>query len=176
MNATVEHLKVDQTTLSLDTSVIFISNINIPERYIDEVRPVLERIYAFVSRDYHGIEDIQYQLSATYTLKNKFDGELRLWSGSFVPQHIDSDLSRIDTFHLFGPNFVDRLEQVCDRHSITVKLLLHNVDTKWEFDSLTGLVINVQARVPRGFETLVIRDLNSVRHGHSKRHVTFPLP
>ena len=175
MNATVEHLKVDQTTLSLETSVIFLSNVNIPERYIDRLRPVLERISAFVNRDYEGIEDIRYQLTATYTIRNKLDGEVRQWTGSFLPRG-NNNLSTIDSFHPFGPDFVDRLEQVCDRQSIIAKLLLNNADTKWEFDSLTGLVLNVQAQVPRGFNTLIRRDLNSVRHGHATRHVTFPLP
>lgn len=175
MNTTADHLKVDQTTVGLDTFVIFISNINIPERYIDRLRPVLQRIYAFVAGDYEGIEDVQYQVTATYTIRNTHDGEVRQWTGSFLPK-ANNNLSTIDSFQPFGPDFVDRLELLCNRENVIAKLLLHNADTRWEFDSLSGLVLNVQAKVPRGFHTLSRRDLNSVRHGHATRHVTFPLP
>lgn len=174
MNTSVQHLKVDQTALSLGTFSIFVSNINIPEHYLERVRPVLERVYTFIRREYDGISDIRYQLTATYELKNTETGALRHWCGSFLPK--ENNLSSIDTFHVFGPNFVNRLEQLCDRPSITLKLALVNVETKWEFESLTSLVITVQAKVPDNFRSLINRNLHNIQNGRTRAHATFPLP
>lgn len=174
MNLSVQHLKVDQTVLGLDNQSVFISNINIPERYLDQVRPVLDRVYAFARREYDDIPDVRYQLSATYDLKNKDTEEIRHWAGSFLPQA--NNPSSLDDFHIFGPSFAERLEPLCDRLAIGAKLSLRNADTRWEFDSLTSLVVNFQAKVPDEFPTLIRRNLRLTRHGRQRNHTTFLLP
>ena len=175
MNLGVEHLKVDQTSLNLDNYQIFVTNINIPERYLNQVRPILQRADNFILNEYEGAGRVFYQLVATYYLKHSDTGHLRHWGGSFLPKEIN--LSSIDSFHAFGPNFVNRLELLCNKETLSEKLSLHNIDTEWEFHSLTSVVINVQAKVPDNFTTLVRRNLREPRHGRHKRvHNTIPLP
>ena len=175
MNTSIQHLKVDQTALTVDSEgTLFISNINIPDRYLDNIRPVLERVFAFLQRDYLGAPVVRYQLTAAYELVHKQTGALRHWSGSFMPK--DQNLSSIDTFHILGPNFVNRLAPLCDRFSITEKLLLNGADTTWQFHALRSLVITVQALVEPEYHTLAIRNLKTSRNGHTRNHVTLPLP
>ena len=171
---TLQDLKVDQTALSLNNVTIFVTNINIPNRYLDNVRPILEQVYNFINREYANLNEIQYQLTATYLLKNTETQEIRQWAGSFMPRQ--NNLSSIDSFHYYGPNFVNRVERLCDRASIGAKLLLHNVDTKWEFESLTSVVINFQASVPEDFLSLSQRNLRLTRYGRRRNHTTFLLP
>lgn len=175
MNLSIEHLKVDQTAISLETHQIFVNNINIPERYLDQIRPILHRAYRFIESEYRNIGDVRYQLTATYYLKHSDTGHLRHWAGSFLPKA--ENISSVDSFHHFGPNFINRLEVLCDRDSISGKLLFHNVDTKWMFDSLTSVVITVQASVPDNYPRLGFRGLRQARYGrHYRVHNTIPLP
>ena len=175
MNNSVQHLKVDQTCLDIDAHrTYFISNFNIPEHYLDNIRPVLERVFVFLQRDYLGVPLVRYQLTASYELIHKQTGALRHWSGSFMPK--DQNLSSIDTFHILGPNFVNRLEPLCDRFSIIEKLLLNGVESDWQIHTLTSIVITVQAIVAQEFHTLTLRNLKTRRNGRTRAHVTFPLP
>ena len=174
MNTSIQHLKVDQTVVSLENNTIFISNINIPERYLDNVRPVLERAYNFLLQDYRGIPAVRYQLTATYELINRQTGDSKRWCGSFMPR--ENNLSSIDTFHILGPNFINRLEPLCDRQSVISKLSLHGADTVWEFHTLLGLVITVQAPVSHDLSILTLRNLKTRNNGKTRTHITFPLP
>ena len=175
MDTGIQQLKVDQTAVSLNSrEAVFITNINIPLRDLDNIRPVLERVYTFLLKDYLGAPLVKYQLTAIYNLIHRQTGSIRHWSGSFLPH--EDNLSSIDTFHTLGQNFVDRLEPLCNPVSIFEKLVLKGAETGWQFHSLTGVVINVQALVELEFHTLLLRNLKTVRHGRKRAHITFPLP
>ena len=175
METNVQHLKVDQTAVSVTPEqTVFISNINIPVRYLNDVRPILERVFAFLLRDYLGAPLVKYQLTAIYDLIHRQTGSIRHWSGSFLPQ--ENNLSSIDSFHTLGQNFVNRLEPLCNPLSIIEKLVLNGTETDWQFHSLTGVVITVQALVSQEFHTLLLRNLKTIRNGRTRTHITFPLP
>jgi hypothetical protein len=174
MVLTVHDLKVDETIFENGDECMFVCNINIPEGYLYTPRPIFERVDAFVHQEYINIELVKYQVTATYELRHTDTGALRHWAGSFMPR--ENNLSSFDTFHLYGPDFVNTLLQVCDTNSIIASLLFHNIETKWVFDNLTSIVINLQARVPREFPTLIQRDLRVAHYGRQRRHITFPLP
>jgi len=171
----LQDLKVDQTALSVRESTLFVTNVNIPYAYLDNVVPVLQRVYTFINNEYFLIDNIKYKVTATYLLKNTDTNELRQWAGSFMPGQ--NNLSNIDDFTLLTPNFVNRVEPLCDKNSIGVKLALHNVETKWAFEQLTSVVICFQAQVHEQFDGLARRNLRIVRrHGRGRNHTTFPLP
>lgn len=175
MNNREQQPKVDQTAISVNIDeTLFISNINIPEHYLDNIRPVLERVFAFIQRDYIGIPLIRYNLSATYELVHKETGALRYWTGSFMPK--EENLSTIDRFRILGPNFIERLLPLCNQNNIVQKLSLHGVQTVWQFQSLVSIVITVEAIVARNYHTLLLRDLLTRRNGRTRKHITFPLP
>ena len=175
MDTSIQHLKVDQTALYLNPGeAVFITNINIPRRYLENIRPVLERVFNFLLREYLGAPLVKYQLTAIYNLINRQTGDIRHWKGSFLPQ--ENNYSSIDAYHTLGQNFVDRLEPLCNPVSIFEKLVENGAETGWQFHSLTGVVINVQALVEPEFHTLIRRSLKTVRHGRKRTHITFPLP
>ena len=175
METTVQHLKVDQTSVSANVEeTVFITNINVPLRYLNDVRPILERVFTFLLREYLGAPVVKYQLTAIYDLIHRETGAIRHWSGSFLPQ--ENNLSSIDTFHILNQTFVDRLEPLCNPVSIFERLVNNATETSWQFHSLTGVVISVQALVPHEFHTLLIRNLKSIRHGRTRTHITYPLP
>lgn len=175
MNDREQQPKVDQTTISVNIEeTLFISNINIPEHYLDNIRPVLERVFAFIQRDYIGIPVVRYHLSATYELVHKVTGALRHWAGSFMPK--DQNLSTIDHFQILGPNFINRLTPLCNQDNIIEKLFFHGIETDWQFHSLASIVITVEAIVAPNYHTLLLRNLLTRRNGRTRKHVTFPLP
>jgi len=171
----VQDLKVDQTAFSVDLQTLFVTNVNIPDRYLDNVEPVLQRVYNFINAEYLRVDNIQYKLTATYLLKNKDTQEIRQWAGSFMPSK--ENLSHIHDFTRLTFDFVNVVTPLCDRNSISVRLALHNVDTKWEFEKLTSIVINFQAQVSNDFTVLSRRNLTLTRrHGRRRNHASFPLP
>ena len=175
MNASIQELKVDQTVVTVNpVESVFITNINIPLSDLDNIRPILERVYAFLVRDYLGAPLVKYQLTATYNLVHRESGALRHWKGSFLPR--EDNNSTIDSYHILGRNFVERLTPLCNPVSIFEKLVENGAETGWQFHSLTGVVINVQALVELEFHTLLLRNLKTVRHGRKRAHITFPLP
>ena len=174
MTSSIKHPKVDQTAVSVESGTIFISNIKIPEHYLDNVRPVLERVSAFLLREYLGVPLVKYNVTVTYNLKHQESGTLVQKSGSFLPR--ECNLRSIDMFYFLGPNFVTRLAPLCDSLSITKKLLPNRGERDWYFHSLTGLVITVQALVKPTYHTLIKRNLKTRRNGGTMDHITFPLP
>lgn len=178
MVLTVHELKVDQTAIPSGAEYILISNFNVPDRFLDgdllRQQRVLERIRAVIVDDYRGVREVQYQLTATYQLRHAETGATRQWAGSFMPG--GNQRSALSNFQNFGPDFTERVRQYCDRETALRGLRFYNVDTKWEIDHLTSLIINVQAIVPGAHPTLTRRNIRNGGRRHHRNHVTFPLP
>jgi hypothetical protein len=82
-----DQIKVDVASVE-DThnTKIILYNVNFPLRLWQDETAVI-RIQDTVARDFNNSSGIYFQLSATYTLVNRFSGEVRTWSGSFNPQN-----------------------------------------------------------------------------------------
>lgn len=174
MHWTVHDLKVDQTVLSSDNSVIFVTNINIPVANLEE-QQVIDRAYNFIQSEYAHVPSVQYQVTATYELRNTLDNSVRQWSGSFSPRN--NLHGSLTPFEYFDQTFIPRVQAACDLNYVRQKLTLRNVNTNYVFERLTSIVINVQAAVPANFERLIQRNLFFVRNGrHYRNQITFALP
>jgi len=176
MVLTVNDLKVDQTVLTSDETCIFISNINIPVSYFDELEPVLERTYNFLLQEYDTCRVVQYQVTATYELRNTVDNSIRLWTGSFNPRNnIHSSLT---AFEYLDGTFIQKVAATTDAQFILNKLLVKNIATNYVFERLTSIIINAQAAVSENFSTLLRRNLiyNSNNGRHLRNHITYHLP
>lgn len=176
MHWTVHDLKVDQTVFSSEDSFIFVTNINIPvQELVNEPEQVIQRAYNFISTDYHNVPVVQYQVTATYELRNTVDNSIRQWTGSFSPRN--NSYGSLTPFEYFNPTFIPRVRAASDLNYIRQKLTFVNVSTNYVFERLTSIIINVQASVNANFNTLIQRNLLYVRNGrHFRNQHTFPLP
>lgn len=172
MPLTIQDLKVDQTYLSSESSGILVSNINIPESEFDNLDNVLERVRQFISTDYVNVVNIQFQVCATYLLKNSETGEQRQWSGSFNPR--GNQLNSLSPFQTFAPNFKTIVKNACATDNVYRHLRFYHVQTNWVFEKLSSIIISVQAVVNTSHSTLIRRNLTSRRYGRSIQ--TFLLP
>lgn len=176
MHWTAHDLKVDQTVFSSEESVIFVTNINIPVNYLEN-NPidVIQRVYNFINIDYANVPVVQYQVTATYELRNTVDNSIRQWTGSFSPRN--NAYGSLTPFEYFNASFVQRVQAASDFNFIREKLTFANVTTNYVFERVTSIVINVQAAVNANFGTLLQRNLIFTRNGrHYRNHHTIALP
>jgi len=77
---------------------IVLYNVNLPRRLWQDESSLI-RIRDLVTRDFHNVSGIYFQMSATYTLVNRENGEIRTWSGSFNPRNrVISELTSHSSF------------------------------------------------------------------------------
>lgn len=178
----VNQLKVDQSKFNQsDYSTLFISNINIPERFVNvaTIEPILQRVKQFIEVDYReaqpSLSNVSYQVVATYQLKHNTSGAIRQWTGSFMPGR--NHPNALQDFRKFGSDFIDNVASLCDRDLIIAKLKFWNVNTKWSFDKFSSIVVNVQGQVSPTANILTYRNLQHASKRRSNRaHSTFLLP
>lgn len=178
MSLSLHDLKVDQTILaSADNSGIFVTNINIPQSELENnLDNVLERVRHLIVTDYVGVLNIQYQVCATYELRNTVTGDTRQWTGSFNPRGNQSN--SLCPFTTFNQSFEANVRQSCSEDNILGKLRFYHVQTNWVFHRLTSVIISVQAVVPLTHPTLLRRSLLANRYGRgrSRNICSFNLP
>ena len=176
----VDVLKVDQTAIPTDNSnYILISNINIPQNYLDNLQPILERVRQFIQNEYYIGASIEYQFTATYTLRHTETGELRHWVGSFFPS--GNNRASLSNFRQFGFDFIPHALNCLQRQNIINNLQWQGLNSKWVFDRLESIIVNVQAIVPIHYHVLRHRQLlgganAAAQRRHRRNHVTFHLP
>jgi hypothetical protein len=161
-------LKVDATSISSeDQQVIVIYNVNVP---VDLVNPdTLHRVKTFL-QDEFGRNQVLFQLTATYVIKNNVTGEEKVWKGSFFAR--DNALAQLSDFvNLRRVNFVPFVQNIW--RTAAEKLNWQGLDTSWTFQNLVSLVINAQTRLGENDRLLFRRQLIN---GEKRRHVTFELP
>jgi hypothetical protein len=173
---TIQDLKVDQTVLPSENRGIFVSNINIPVSELDNLANVLARTQQLIQTDYVNVPVIQYQVCATYQLKNINTGDTRQWAGSFNPR--GNQNNTLSQFVVFNPDsFAANVINASSEDNIFARLRFYHVQTNWVFDKLTSIIICVQAEVDLTHPTLAQRGLLVLRHGNHSRHVhSFLLP
>lgn len=175
MYLTVQDLKVDQTVITSENNGIFVTNINIPESELNNLDTVLERARLLIINDYTNIENIQFQVCATYELRNTQTGDLRHWSGSFNPRGNQSNA--LSQFQRFGPNFKTIVKDASSPDNVLRKLRFHHAQTNWVFSRLTSIIISVQSEINLTHPTLIRRSLLFQRHGRRQRTISsFLLP
>lgn len=186
---TVNQLKVDQSKFGQsDYSTLLISNVNIPERFVDggdpsssaAIESILQRVKHFIENDYReaqpSLSNVSYQVVATYQLRHNISGAIRKWTGSFMPGR--NHPNALQDFKKFGPDFIDNVASLCNRDLIVAQLKFWNVNTKWSFDKFSSIVINVQGQVPPSANILTHRNLQHAprRSKGNRPHATFLLP
>lgn len=175
MFLTTQDLKVDQTFIPSESQGILVTNINIPEGDLVNLENVLDRIRDLIVSDYFSIENIQYQICATYELRNTATGDVRQWTGSFNPRGNQSNA--LSQFQQFGVNFNDSVRDAIAPENIYRKLRFYHVETNWVFQKLNSIVISFQSEISLAHPTLMRRSLLVQRNGRKHRSVcSFLLP
>ena len=172
-------LKVDQTAIPVNNNFLLISNINIPEFYLDDTLPqILQRVHQFIIHNYGPDLNIQFQITATYTLINAENNQSRLWTGSFFPA--GTDRASITQFRSFGPDFIPFCSRHLQRDHIINTLQWADYSSLWRFETLQSVIINIQALVHPNHHVIRSRQLympvGDARRRRRRTHVTFLLP
>lgn len=172
---TIQDLKVDQTVLPSENRGIFVSNINIPVSELGNLGNVVARAQQLIQTDYANVPVIQYQVCATYQLKNIVTGDTRQWAGSFNPRgNQNNTLSQFVVFNI--GNFAANVINAASQDNIHARLRFYHVQTNWVFDHLTSIIICVQAVVNLTHPTLTQRGLLVFHHGRRRNVHSFLLP
>ena len=114
-------------------------------------------------------KEVVYQICASYFLRHTETNQEIIWTGSFFARN--NNPSRLLSFQVFNVNeFVDICFEATD--NVDEKLRSTNFDTKWKYDRLISVIINIQAEVSRYHPILRERNLR-----YDKRvQTTFSLP
>jgi hypothetical protein len=132
-------------------------------------------VHMLILTDYTATENIQYQVCATYLLRNSETGDLRQWTGSFNPR--GNQTNTLSPFQQFTPHFIRDVKNACMEENVQRRLRLYHVQTNWVFERLTSKIISVQSAVSLTHPTLFRRSLLARRHGNRSRTIqTFLLP
>jgi hypothetical protein len=146
-------------------------NINIPEAIVNnniERRAVLERVKNLLIRDFRR-ENVVYQICASYYLKHIDTNEEIIWTGSFFAKN--NNPSRLLGFQVFDvTHFVDICFNATE--NVDEKFRNNNFDTKWQYDRLISVIINIQGQVFGNDPIIRKRNLQL----NARRHTTFFLP
>lgn len=174
MFLTIQDLKVDQTLIQSENRGVLVSNINIPENEFNNLDSVLERVRNFIITEYSDILNIQYQVCATFELRNRVTGDLRQWTGSFNPK--GNQPSALSSFQRFGPTFIEVVKNSTTPDNVYRKLRFYHTETDWIFQKLTSIIISVQSNINLTHATIARRNLLT-NHGRRNRSVSsFLLP
>jgi hypothetical protein len=172
----LQDLKVDQTVLqSHDNSGILVTNINIPSGELENIHHILHRVRQLIVSDYNNINNIQYQVCATYELRNTLTGDTRQWTGSFNPR--GNEFNTLAGFRIFDHTFEATVIQASSTDNVLRRLRFYHIQTNWVFHRLTSIIISVQSVINLTHPTLLRRGLLARRHGRTSRSIsTFLLP
>jgi hypothetical protein len=178
----VQDTKVDITSLDLtaDDSVSFLVclNFNIPHhKQADPVQfqDLLSDISQFLTLNFLPDNEVTFQVTASYYLKNRHTGEERLWTGSFFPGNRVS-LSG-PYFQIFNPQtFSRKLHQYTEQRNVLQNLVWNHLPTEWSFLSIASFIVNCQTAVDYNHEFLRTFDLYSARRRRARRHIILMHP
>lgn len=168
-----EDFKVDQTCIPLDQDwrILFITNINVPIRYLSDPS-TLDRINTFILSEYNNISQTFIQFSATYSLENINTGAQREWVGNFFP--ISNTRYSITPFFESGDFLTKARECLKEDYILKSLTLPDEEETDWVFEEVHSAIINCQARTTIDHTTVQRRGLEIRRHGRAGRnHITY---
>jgi|688.fasta_scaffold05428_20 hypothetical protein len=148
-------------------------NINIPAAVVNN--PIgrleaLERARVLIESDFGLNETVDYQITGTYELKNVDTNMVREWVGNFYAGL--NNPSIIQDFQLFeGFSFVNTVWPLLE--NVGAKLLFNGRDSKWKFERLQSIILNVQSTV---YENHPLLQKRKLLQGKRKFHRSFDLP
>lgn len=173
------YLKVDATAFKFQnkpTSLpqyIVRYNVNIPARVVydlEEREEALEKVKTLLQQDFLPTDTVEYQITGTYILQNKENGDTREWVGSFqiCDSACPSVLSDFQTFN--SDNFVVTSSEILNQANDT--FTENGKSSKWTFDSLQSIVFNISVVVDGRHSVLEKRNLKRRKQFRN----TFDLP
>lgn len=168
-----DRLKVDQTAIfpsNNNQKTILITNINVPERYLNNLDPILTRIDNFLKETYATLNTVYFEISATYKLVHRESGAERDWVGSYNPR-FGPLLHETSIFDITFQNTCRRI--LGNRENIEERLRNFNdLTSEWVFDSLYSIIIHASGFVPRDYHVLYLRNLQ----GPTRKVINYELP
>lgn len=177
----IHQLMVHQTLLANERGYVFVSNINVPERLLQNPISRLalaRRIRAFGCTDYAEIPMVQFQITASFELRHVTTGAIRQWTGSFNPS--GNRTTSLHNFELFEPAGVFERAFVRSSDPAVAADILRTrptgVDSSWIFHRLTSVIVCLQAVVGRNHHAIYSRQLLNIRSGRRRAIRSFPLP
>ena len=175
MFLTIQDLKVDQTVLASDERSVLVTNINIPQHELVNLDNILDRVTTLISTSYINVQNVMFQVCATYELRNSTTGDIRQWTGSFNPS--GNQANTLNQFEYFSPNFKQVVTNACSEGNIYRKLRFYHVQTNWVFNRITSVIIAVQAVVQNNHPTLIENKfLSKDGRGRRRANQSFLLP
>jgi len=138
-------------------------NINIPAFAVHDPgsrRDALERIRVLLETDFNPTDVIDFQITGTYVLRNTENQDTREWVGSFYAGLHNPAI--IQEFQVFdSQSFVNSVFLLLE--NVDEILLYNGRDTKWEFESLQSVILNVQSTVYKTHRVLSDRNMRGRR-------------
>ena len=174
----VQDTKVDITSLDLTDQhnrhvFLLCLNFNIPhQKQADpaQFQTLLSDISEFLTRNFLPDNQVTFQVTAAYYLKNRNTEEERLWTGSFFPGNRVS-LSG-PYFQIFNPqNFSQKLRDYTSQRSVQQNLVWNHLPTEWNFLSVASFIVNCQVTVDQNHEFPRAYNLHANRRRRDRRHV-----
>jgi len=149
----LDRFKVDVAAIEDGPAArIVLYNVNLPRRLWQDEASLI-RIRDRVVRDFNNDAGIYFQLSATYTLVNRENGEVRTWSGSFNPRNrVISELTSHASFEpdSFVPFVLAHSSPDWVFDKLTAAgggLLTDGKPSVWVVDEIKSIVISFQCRL-----------------------------
>ena len=178
----MQDTKVDITSLDIEGDVnepiLVCLNFNIPEdKQADpgQFQDLLSDISDFLTLHFLPQNQVTFQVTASYYLKNRNTEEERLWTGSFFPGNRAS-LSG-PYFQVFSPQtFSAKLQQYTLPQNVLQNLVWNHLDTEWNFLGIASFIVNCQVSVTNNHEFLRTFDLHSNRRRRQRRHIILMYP
>lgn len=182
--SSVQDTKVDITYLSVEgdnnrTVFLLCLNFNIPHHSQTnqaQFQQILSDLSRFLSHHFLPDNQVTFQVTAAYYLKNRNTDEERLWTGSFFPGNRVS-LSG-PYFQVFDPqNFQRKLQSYTSPQNVQRNLVWNHLPTEWNFLGLASFIVNCQVTVDENHEFFRTFDLgaNNGRR-RNRRHLTLLHP
>lgn len=165
-------LKVDETAFHLNSGYLLVCNISIPYNQFNTPN-LAQKVYRFIEQEYRQSTPVLFEITGSYILRHVHTNDLRDWVGSFSPRR---SYSLVEKQNLEQDIFIDTLTQFLNVDFFIRRASQIVTDSSWVVDSITTLIVNSQAILPRHSTTLTRRNILEVADGRSRRHVTFYLP
>src|SRR6266404_6719183 len=147
MRGNPDSFKVDATIVPTREYTTVIYNCNIPKVLVDNDesrRDALKIVRQLIITDFPNSE-VQVQLTASYILVDDNTGEEYTWIGSFWSD-LNEGPAALTPFFLFNANTF-AATTFRDSSNIEEVLRLGGLNSKWKFNRLLSLIVNINTRV-----------------------------
>lgn len=172
----VHQLKVDQSAIPYQDQYLLLTHVNIPEDLLfNDIENTLNRVQTFIVQEYNAIDNVLYQVCATYELKNTKTNAIKVWTGSFNPRN--NALNALNDFTKFDASFKRVVRETCHPDTIFARFRSMQGETSWVFQRIISFFFSFQAILDNQHPTLRHRRL-LVYHGEkvNRKRNTFHLP